>query len=231
MTKDKWNGSCGFESGMRIAALRFEVSLKQNFAKEGSNHEKIHSIWNIGFESFRVACGIVGDGSDSDPLRGLSGKNYYDHSDRRWAQQLGLAWPARPVRPGWTCGPPPGGARAISRRRISRGRACHGRPVNYFETALPPRHLQPGMIISGGGGLESDEISESPLLLAPRLWFGASLQIEAIHWRRRAARFHVMLTAVADHFRPYRLRHFFTALFRVKISLAPLSRNCTICGA
>jgi hypothetical protein len=55
---------------MRLAALYFGVSLKQNFAKEENGYEKIHSIWNIGFESFRITFGIISDGSDWWP--GLS---------------------------------------------------------------------------------------------------------------------------------------------------------------
>jgi hypothetical protein len=54
--------------------LYLGVSLKQNFAKEENSYEKIHSIWNIGSESFRIAFGIVGAGSDGWPgLPGLPG--------------------------------------------------------------------------------------------------------------------------------------------------------------
>jgi hypothetical protein len=46
----------------------------RNFAKEETGYEKIHSIWNIGSESFRIAFGIVGAGSDRWPgLPGLPG--------------------------------------------------------------------------------------------------------------------------------------------------------------
>jgi hypothetical protein len=49
----------------------FEAKL----CKGGNSNEKIHSIWNIGSESFRIAFGIVGSGSDGWPagLPGLSG--------------------------------------------------------------------------------------------------------------------------------------------------------------
>jgi hypothetical protein len=50
-----WHASCSLNLG---------VSLKQNFAKEENSYEKIHSIWNIGSESFRIAFRIVGAGSD-----------------------------------------------------------------------------------------------------------------------------------------------------------------------
>jgi hypothetical protein len=50
-----WHAGCSLYLG---------VSLKQNFAKEENSYEKIHSIWNIGSESFGNAIGIVGAGSD-----------------------------------------------------------------------------------------------------------------------------------------------------------------------
>jgi hypothetical protein len=55
-----------FQIWHAYCSLSFGVSLKrkQNFAKEENSYEKIHSIWNIGSEPFRIAFGIVGAGSN-----------------------------------------------------------------------------------------------------------------------------------------------------------------------
>jgi hypothetical protein len=41
--------------------------FKAKLCKGGNSYEKVHSIWNIGSESFGIAYGIVGDGSDGWP--------------------------------------------------------------------------------------------------------------------------------------------------------------------
>jgi hypothetical protein len=41
--------------------------FKAKLCKGGNSYGKVHSIWNIGSESFGIAYGIVGDGSDGWP--------------------------------------------------------------------------------------------------------------------------------------------------------------------
>jgi hypothetical protein len=47
-----------------VLQLMFRSIFGANFAKEENSYEKIHSIWNIGSESFRITSGVVGDGSN-----------------------------------------------------------------------------------------------------------------------------------------------------------------------
>jgi hypothetical protein len=52
---------------VQVLQLYIPTYLEAKLCKGGSNNEKIHSIWNIGFESFRITSWIVGDGSDRWP--------------------------------------------------------------------------------------------------------------------------------------------------------------------
>src|SRR5262245_55370230 len=52
---------------LSVSRSIFEPKL----CKGGNSYEKVHTIWNIGSESFGIAYWIVGDGSDGWP--GLPG--------------------------------------------------------------------------------------------------------------------------------------------------------------
>jgi hypothetical protein len=52
---------------VQVLQLYILTYLEAKLCKGGSNNERIHSIWNIGFESFRITSWIIGDGSDRWP--------------------------------------------------------------------------------------------------------------------------------------------------------------------